>query len=263
MSEQKISIINESVFLAAIPVIGYWLAYLYQLGQMTYFDIPSMYVEININSVISAIAALLVVLMVFYILLESVYVLFIGRLPRILKYSIFEALFMILFYWSCAIIFKWTLTKAIVFGLPIVGVFIFTNFFLPLFSHKDVKGYVAKLEAQNNRDKDTPRIIKVLGDKIGQLGRYSLVLFYLLSYFAYFSGGYVASISSEFTIIKQTPELVVLKKYAENYIAADFDRKTNKVYSKYKLIPINQPGLEIAYENIGQLTPSKTINSSN
>jgi hypothetical protein len=64
-----------------------------------------------------------------------------------------------------------------------------------------------------------------------------------------------------FIIIKSEPELVILRKYAKNFICATFNRENKEINKNFYIKSIDQiaeEGFQIVEENIGPLQAAKT-----
>ncbi|MFC4077030.1 hypothetical protein [Salinithrix halophila] len=57
----------EGFLLAGLTGLGYFAAYLSEIGYKSYFKIPSMFIEISINSVILAVCLLIFMLLIAYL----------------------------------------------------------------------------------------------------------------------------------------------------------------------------------------------------
>lgn len=51
MTETRVGI-TEALLIAAVPVVGYWIAYLYELGYCRWFGMPPYFIEIGILNVL-------------------------------------------------------------------------------------------------------------------------------------------------------------------------------------------------------------------
>jgi hypothetical protein len=253
MAEKKVGI-TEGVLLAGIPLVGYWLAYLYQRGYAAYFDLPSAYVEIDTSSVLAAVIGMSAALLVMHSFLEAFYIP-IKRMPRVIKIKVIHAVFLVVFYASCAVVFRWPATTFLLYGGPIFLIYLLVQFALPLLWNRDVEGYIAKLEADHKIDQSIPKVMDFYSEKFGDQVVVGLVVLYFVSLIAFFAGSYDAKISKQFMVVSQGKELVVLKQFGGNYVAAELNRKTKQVVQNFRLIPISQPNLQLTYEIIGPLEP--------
>lgn len=253
MSEKKVGV-TEGIVLASIPVIGYWLAYLYYRGYATYFDFPGTYIEIDTSSVLAAVMGMGTALLILHSYMDALYLPF-RMLPRVLKIKLLHLAFLVVFYASCAVAFRWPWANMLKYGGPILALYLLVQFLLPVVMHREVKGYIAKLEADHKISQSVPKLMDFYSEHIDNRVVISLIVLYFISLIAFFSGSYDAKISRQFIILNQDKELVVLKQFGSSYLTAEFNRKTKQIVQRFRLIPIDRPDLQLTYEVVGPLEP--------
>lgn len=243
----------EGVIVAGIPATGYWFAFLYELGYCKYFNIPSSFIEIDMLNVLIAIIGTLTLLGTVNFLVQPFFMLFADftwSIRKAIKVTLLPIVLMI----GTSFAIKLPFLDAVFFisaiGLPIA----FSEFILPLFTHREVHGYAAKLEAATRTDfEQNHTTMDVLADKLG-FETYSLLFyFFLFSYVVFFSGGIDARIRSDFIVLKGEPEMAVIKIYNNSFLAAKFDRTTKLIVADFKIIPIDKRLGAFTYERLGSL----------
>jgi hypothetical protein len=254
MTEKKIGL-TEGILIASIPVIGYWCAFLYELGYNTYFGIPSFFVEVGLVPTMVAILSLCSFFAFIYMYAEVIFMTVFRGLPAPLKSSFLVICLVCSIVVGFAIIGRLTFSEFVTSSIPIIAVICFLEFFFPLITQRKTKGYLAKLEAQNTTELSVNSLLNVVARKIGRNFFAGLYFFYLFSLLAYFAGGFNAKFQREFMVLSGTPELVVLKKYDSNFVAANFDRLSKTVSTEYVLLPVDKSLGQFKIERIGPLSP--------
>lgn len=253
MTDQKFGL-TEGILLASVPVIGYWCAFLYELGYCFYFDIPSFFVEVGLISVMPAILGLLTVIVFIYFIAESIFMTPFRGLPASLK-SIFRRIaYIASFIVGYGIIMRYAFSMVVSLVILVIAIFCLFQFVSPLITQHKTKGYLAKLDAAH---KDYLRYDTLLDIGVQKIGRTLFIFFfsiYLLSILAFFSGGCRARFQDNFIVLSGTPELVVLKKYDSYFIVAVLNRSSKSFSAEYKLLPVDKDLSLFKLERVGPLT---------
>lgn len=248
--------LSEAILAIIIPIFGYILAYNYENAFCAELKIPQEFIEINLIQGIRVTVILLGLIITIWLLSEFLHALklfesVIGRL--ILRISLVVII-------ACYFIFTTDLPLyAIILIILFPVSLIFQYFVLPLF-YRRLKGYKKKIEYEINSDFKKDTLADKLARKIG-LNAF-LILFFIFSvYFASgLIGGFHAKTRVSFMIIKSSPELVVLRKYSQNFICASFDREKKKIKKNFYLKSVDQivrEGFEIVVEDMGPLQLEK------
>ena len=102
----------------------------------------------------------------------------------------------------------------------------------------------------------------IFDEIIKQLGGFTfIILFILILSLVVISGVGEAHAKTQksFMIIKSDPELIVLRKYSENFICTTFDRKKKEIEKEFYIKNIDQiteARFKIVIEDIGPLKPA-------
>jgi hypothetical protein len=257
MAENRISL-TEGLLIATLPAAGYWFAYLYELGFCTYFNLPDAFIDIGIPAVLKAIVAMFGVLGLIHVFAEIPFR-GLSALPRSIAAPIRRIGLAIILMGGGAMILQSTLIQFMIVASIFAVPFLFGHFVLPLFTQRGTSGYLAKLEAQHQAELQADSLMDIAAKKIGASWFRLLFLLFLLSFVAYFAGGYNAKVQRSFMVLPGPPELVILKKFGASVVAAAFDRKTQSVSSDYRLISFDNNLGQFRFERVGPLTPNKTV----
>lgn len=259
MTDQRIGL-TEGLVIAGVPAAGYWFAFLYELGYCKYFEIPPAFIEIGLLNVLVAIIGLGGVLALFNLYADPVFILSRG-LPKPLRAALFRIAVPVVLVSGYAIVARLTPPQF----LFAVGIFLvplaFFEFIFPLLTQRGVKGYLSKLEAQNQTELQHETIMDVVAKSIGRRVFLFSALLFALSFTAYFAGGYEAKTQLDFMVIGEQPEKVVLKRNGAYSVTAQFDREKKSISRNFALISSEQE-FRFRYERVGPLSPEALEHTS-
>jgi hypothetical protein len=254
MAEHRITL-TEGLLIAAVPAAGYWFAYLYELGFCKYFNLPSIFVDISIPAVLGAIVAVFAVLATIHMLAEPLFSIFSAlTLPHRVKNAMLRTGIFILLAGGVAMVNRIPIKDMAWMGL-FIGMFLFFDFIFPLITQRGVSGYLAKLEAQHQIDWQVDSLADITIKQIGRSWFLWGFLLLLLSFVAYFAGGFNARVQQRLIVLSGPPARVVLKHFGPSVVAATFDRMTRSVSPDYRLIAFDSDLGEFRFEQVGPLKP--------
>jgi len=252
MADQKFGF-TEGLLITGVPALGYWLAFLYELGYCKYFNIPSTFIEIGILNILIAIVGTTALLAVLHLFADPFYVFF-GKAPHAIKRALRMTFLPLGVCIGLVFVFKYSFLVAVIIvcvvGLPIALI----EFVIPLVTQRGVQGYVAKLEAASNYDYEhNTSIMDTLAEKVG-FKAFSL-FFYLIifSFVVYLAGGFNAQMKSDFMVLKGDPDMVVLKTYNSSLLATGFDRSSKNISAEFKMVAFDSSLELFTLERIGPL----------
>ena len=252
-------IIHVGMLSAFMPVYGYYSSYCYEKGFCKQFGIPHSFIEISLSDVLKTIGILIPIILLFYAGAE---ILFQARASKNPIIRGLGRIFWIIFAFIVILMFVgWD--KIIFYAfLTVLGIEVFIEFIKPLFA--GFKGYKKKLESQQvENEKDVLLFDAILTEVIERIGGItSLIMFFLI--FSLLLVGPVgekhARNQKSFLVIESAPELIILRKYDQNFICSPFDRKKKEIKQTFyikSVDQIGQQGLQVVVEDIGPLKVSK------
>jgi Ca2+/Na+ antiporter len=240
------------------------LSYSYEYGYYSRLNIPFDFIEVNL-SILARINVFLFLIFLFFIgSADIIYAFKIHKMAKGRK---------ILFYFY--LLFVLAILPMVAFDylrrwLPWIIVstllYLIAEFIFPLFANKKIKGSKNKLE-QEIRD-DTKEyegdfldvVIKRIGYSI-----YLLIVFLLSStYIAFSVGAIKAKNQKDFLVMKSNPELVIIRKYSQNVICAEYDKEKKELKNKFYFKTMDQistAGIQLCIEEIGPLIGLKKENN--
>lgn len=246
-----------SVFLAVSPIIGYFVAYLYESQYFSHFGIPFQFMVIDWTDLIKG---------MFSFLSFALILLIVVCFPIILQYSrIRTGIILNRFIWlGCLFLFVtlYYLHYSAVFGylwisyiLPLL--FIIQEFIVPYFAQSKIKGFRAKLIEQSKIDakkfyENNPE----WAVKYGKLISILMIVVFIICLTALSEGKRAVINQDEFLVSDNYPSSVILKAYKDYLICAPVNKENHTIIKDFTIIPITQPlGIELRLEKLGTLKP--------
>lgn len=240
--------LSENAWLALVPVIATYLAFLFQGSYFSYFGVPFSIVDIDAPKIIFSMAALALAAVLLIILFAAVADFLRSQNPvvQIIGKGLTGVVIFLPFILAATDVFtvKQLLTCAVLF-LCIWLV----NFWPPTQKEGEQKSYMERLREQEENYakalKAEPRNIKqAVGTNI--LGPFSLVFF--LSIYVMMLGTYCASVFGGQTYLKENPNALYVGKTGETYIFTIVDPKTN-TFGNNILIKDSESNIELVRSN--------------
>lgn len=253
VAENRIGL-TEGLLIAGIPVVGYWIAYLYELGYCRWFGVPPNLIEVGVLSVLVAISSLLAVCLALWIFGEMV----VGPLrllPRVLASSVLRLLLMLIPFSAYALVSNMELSQFLWVTVPIAVIYLFVEFVFPLLAQRSISGYIAKMEAQRKVDLAYESLLDLVVQRVGFSYFKLYAAIAVLSMLAYGAGGLQARLQTDFMVVPGTPASVGIKTYGTYLIAATWDRSTKMLSREFRLIPMDEQLGTVRFDRVGPLEP--------
>ena len=252
-SNKRLKFLSDAILAVAIPFFGYFLAFNYEKAFCATFKIPQELIEIELIAVVKVTGMLIGLITTLWIVSEflnsvKLFESPIGRLiARISAPIIITCIFIFLF--------DPPLYQIILISI-FPAVLIFQFFIFPLLYGRGIKNYKKKVEYEIDYDLKEDTLVDKFARKIGKNAY--LILF--LAFMLYLSSGLIGAVQAKtwtsFTVIRSNPELIVLRKYSQNFICAPFNRERKEVRKNFIIKSVNsvaEEGSELIVENIGPL----------
>ena len=234
--KQNLKIFTESIILAAIPALGYWVGFIYELGYFNYFGLPRNFIEITLNSVLLNSLSVVGGLVAFLVLFD-----FIRRgmsgVTEALKFTLYKILLSSLLVLGFGLVFNTSLIKIVTFLLVLAGPIIFQEILWPLWTHRGVKGFGNKVAAAKKKDFEYESATDKIAEKIGMAPFLIITFIYFISIFSYLAGGYQAKKQEYFLTSESKPSYVLVRRYTNNWLALKVDIKSHEFHKTYELLP--------------------------
>jgi len=254
-------LLDGGILISLVTIITYILVYSYEYGYCHFFNIPVNLIEINLTSIFIIGSALL---FVFYLIFTVCWlvsiIIYKPSVPKYINRMIIFNLPILLIVLGYVISYGKIQKEQYVYLGVILFLAVFTLIF-PLITQRKTKGYFNKLNKQEEHEAKLDKEIPSLMTKVVRL--VPRELFYLLFYLfisiavAYNHGDASAMKQTDFTVIKSQPEMVILKKYGDNFIIAKYDSKNKSVANEFSIMNIADSNTEFKLEKIGPLKIAK------
>jgi hypothetical protein len=222
-----LSLLRSSIGVGVVTILGYVLAFLYEKGYTRYFKIPSELIKLDLINIFISIFYLLSLIYITYLILNTCYM-YVCTRPSIIQRVFLRSVPYFTFYVAMLLItlntkafntYKWI--AALVFIICLFG-----GFVLPLITQKGKGTYYQKLEYQEEkRNKSNIREPNILDTMIPTKNSLTtskvfdviLVLGVILMV-TNILGNADAERQKEFLVMRNPPNVVVLKIYGDKYM---------------------------------------------
>ena len=252
--------ISGTVLVATFSLLGYFIAFFYEDGYLSYFHIPKQLIEVSlINILIGTIATLgsmfllLSILNIFsqMKLLDTKTAL--GRSRNFALMYVAYAITMLLIYKTAWEQYLWFLI--------IAAILLIIEFLWPFIFQKDKKTLEEKFLAQEKIEREvlTSDLFGKISKKIGRPIFQCLFLFIVLLSIAFNIGRSEALNQKLFVLLGSNSDKAVLRIYSQSLIVIEFDRENKKATKSFFLIDRGDfnESMPLITEEIGPLTITK------
>ncbi len=240
------NLISESLLLAFLTIVGYMCAFGYQFSYLSYYNIPTYFIDLTIGKILLTIFIILFSTLILITISLIVIYLIKNKEIKVKKISLLTYTFVI------GIVLSYT-SISIFTGFKFkFQIFIISVIFSLLYSILFFKVYIRHILVIRNS-------IMAVSNKseIGQI----LTMVIFLSIFAislsFYLGFYTAAYKQEYLITNTTPQYAIISMYGESFLGiryststADFEKdiilinhdritKDNILFTSSKIGPIN------------------------
>lgn len=251
--------ISEGVILALIPLAGYWLSFIYQMNFNGYFGIPNYMIDLNmINIIISSLG----ILLFGAILLQTLNVIGIFLLninvDRRITSNITGDIVSLMLSLSLIIIFDLNILQAAILLILLPGISVIFNYIFPILTQRTIKGYLAKLLAQEDYESTTNTPLDFVARSPYRIWVLISILFVFASIISYVAGGFSARIKTDFYVAHGNIRHVIFRTYSDYYVTSPLDSLNHIGDRSIQLIPIISDSIKVKLEHIGVISKYKT-----
>ncbi len=246
--KKKSSLLDKSLVLAGLPFWGYSIAYVFEVGYLSFFNLPNYLIRLSIENVIVT-TFILTLLISVYSFLIAEYIIFPIVLPGILNkqnpidysFRIIIAIYFIIYLPFLALSTNSDITQFITSSIFILITLLVYYFLFPIFLYKNKKisyqNKVAELTKEDNR------IITFMDFLLSQQAlKYTLgLLLIIVSLMLSFAiGKKYASIKSDFLIFtKDHKDFAIVQMYQNDKIGVEIDVKNKKIKKSFLILNNN------------------------
>ena len=259
MTDTKLhNLLTDALVLAIVPALGYALTVFYEVGYMTYFNLPLSLVRIETPMAWITSAYVLGFFILFSFVFDSVA----DQIELFLKNPIAN------WFFPAAVVFILTLIPYVTrakliedgdfFSLQLACV-IFLSHFVPLFFHPFKTPFATRIGDSTAKDKKIKYWSRTLLRHLPQPVLTLIILTYFAIIFSYNLGVSEARHQKWFLVPESAPDTVVFRIYGDNCITSKFDRANQEMIPRLTIQPLGDAGPKEAavlrYEPIGPLKP--------
>lgn len=223
------------MLVALVTALSYAVAYAYNAGFASFFDLPPFLISPTVGTILQAAAAVGAVLLGFWNIVAVVWV-FAPRGDTALVRSIRRFLVFLLIIGFFYVPIR-DVKGVWVLAAIILGFYVFFSFVFPLITQRKIAGYEKKLLAQEQFDRDADgyslntHVARALGGRELLVGALSL----LLVYFSYLVGFGAAVRKEDFLFLDDRPGFVVAALDEELLVLAGYNPVTLKLTGTYQV----------------------------
>ena len=241
MSEtEKPSESQTWILASAIPFVAYWLAFVYQYGYNKHFGIPINFIEVDLINVLICFVTVIGYLSSLPLFSELARKLK-KKIPRILYTKITRIAFALIIGAMIGFVVKTPIELFMIYFINFGVLCIIFDLIIPTFIYKGDLTYTQKLEISLADDYKRESAIDDFASNIGH-DNFSLIFkLSIISIIFLFLGSFTAYIKSDF-IVSENNQLLVLKKYKDNFLVVPFNDKESTYEAKFQLTEIKQFG---------------------
>lgn len=217
---------SEGVLLASIPFAGTLIGFVFEVGYVSYYDVPISLIRIDFNRIVASTALVSVSFVFLHICLT--WVAFLKLSGNAVLRALFKPLFTSLIFFALIYGFPdapfvWMLPIGIFFSLLIL------NLFPPFFSRNSSEKYIERLSSHLKVMEGTERSAEIDASTVMGL--------------LFFGSIIVLGIGRNFAIEKQSywvneqyPNMIVVEFYGDIAILKEYDNKTNELLENMLII---------------------------
>jgi hypothetical protein len=253
---------DSALLILILTATSYAMAFEYQSGYLSHFDLPRELVEVNINSlIVSAGALFATAVALFYfigIVLKLIAPLVKTWHPEVRRRVIFLVVLIVLtagfeFYLNVSIL-------AAAIGVVFPLIMLLGELLMPLIAYRSLPTYAAKLEASVKDDMRRPKgpdvelvrsLVFVTTPSIAGL----LLAAFMSSLFSYAIGVNAAETQKVFLVPDGVPPCALIRSLSQGLLCVSFDASTKKASGEFRFIKAE--GATLHLREIGPLKEPK------
>jgi hypothetical protein len=213
-------VITETLLLAAAPLGGYLVAFAYEFGYAKHFGVPLYLVSVGLSQVFIAIGALLFLAWILFVCFDTAYmVIRPERLRDVWRIRLARApVYLVL---ATAAIWlgvrRWAEWVGFLF---VLGMIVFYELVFPLLTQRGVKGYEAKLQAQDVLDHSVRSLFDGVRRRLGPTALKLILWSGIAIYLAYLLGKAEGVRQTVFYVHSNPADTVLIRVYGDVAVSA-------------------------------------------
>lgn len=243
--------LSEGLIIAGIPLIGYVVAFAYELGYARYYAIPPEFISLTMTQVLIATTALLGLIIFF----AQVLILVPSSQSPVSKAFWRTSPYLIMFV-AALFIFGAAHWREWIFLLGVLIFFCFMELVFPMLVHREEPTYARRLAASEQADQTVAQslAIKPVVDAVSKQAVLLFLCVAVVVYIAFLSGRGTAITQETYYVDSSKSNVVVLRFYGDTVVLHEYDSATKKLKGDLIVTKISekQP-LRLQEKKIGHL----------
>lgn len=256
----RISWKNQAIAMIISPAFGFLLAYQYESRFCEAFNIPREFMVLSWSTILSAFSATIGIFMLLILITNFLFQIFANietEGKEIIQINVIRITPVTLLALTSLLLYG-ILWRESLWMIGLAVFFIFIEFVLPLITERQVKGYLKKLIASEERDANMKSLFSVMSSNKSKDALIVFLVLIMVWVIAGMAGNSSAKRQTDFLIPSTYPEAVVLRIYGENIVCAQFDRSRKEIDNTYFVIRVDEvPKPKLILEEVGPLTVKK------
>lgn len=247
---------TEGFVLAIAPVIGYFVAFVFEVGYAGKFKIPIEFISLSLSDIIAVTSLLAIIAALIWIFFGGLYVQAFHKSTDPVYRRVFSNFPFFVLFVIHALLFR-DLWSEYLWVVVYFVLFLFFDFVFPLIAKYKVTGYKAKLTAQDKIDDAARRgpLRSFIAREGGRPAQFIIVVGIFVLTTAHSAGRASALNKAEYLVPSDGDNIVVLRLYGDHLVCAPFDRDKKTVRPEFSILPLvdtsNQRSLNL--EKVGPL----------
>jgi hypothetical protein len=254
--------IDSALLILLLTASSYAIAFQYEAGYLSHFGVPAEYAEVNAGRLITAAGATFFCITTAVFLWTTIkallsrvaplHLVVTNRLAYLATWVVISLLF------ANEIEGSW-FVRALICSFPVI--MLVGELTIPLFSHRNLTSYAAKLEASISQDiarepaDPTSELTAVVVRIASPAGAGLLFAVFLMTAFAHAAGVHVARLQSDFLVAKAEFPCIVIRSLSEGLLCVSVDAKTKASHSEYRFL--KPEGTVVNLSSIGPLAKAE------
>jgi len=253
VSNKSSLLTRETLLVVLIPLLGYAISFLYEIGYCNTFNIPLYFIKPSTTTIFIGISSIALFLLL-YFLIRWGFGMFLGTGPISLGINHLVIPLLISIYIIGLFGADWKRLSGVIAGLVVV---VFMEFGVPLFTQSKHLTYRDKLKAQDKGDWEVDKFRRKITEYFGPGLMHSFVLLIFVFWAAYITGVAHAEQQREFLVIEAQPQLVVLRNYGNELICGRFNETTKELLNVFSFLNRDNLDQNVSFElkRVGPLKP--------
>lgn len=220
-----LGLLREGIILAAIPFFGSIVAFLFEIGKLSVYDVPVTYIQLDFTRIVIASAAVAFASLLIFLL----WTLGIGFRKKAHPFAwVVSKVIMLFVFFGTFLVLSRASHEAWLVMWAMIGLLALFDLLPPLFRWKTGKPYWDRLRNDliaERLQNSAPEANKTFADKI--LGPLSLLLFGSL--FVVMVGNYLERDKTTYWFLDESPNYIVVTNYGDMIVAKSIDRSTGQI----------------------------------